>query len=206
MLSFEEFVLALEEYTDPNEADLSKRKKVEDMDYHELISAHNHHLDRQKKDGGVHYDEARHKEILSELDKRDREMENNPELQEHISKLTDYANSPEFHQIVKGMVQSGEDTPTEYNHSSSTSTPEETHGGSPPHETHTTTEHPEEKFFQRIGKYAKEHPYKTGGGALGATAAVGGLGYAGYKLLHRKDHSNEGMLSFEHFLYEIERN
>ena len=65
----------------------------------------------------------------------------------------------------------------------------------------------EEKIsgFKKMGKWMKEHPYKTGGGALGATAAVGGLGYAGYKLLHRKkDSSNEGMLSFENWVVALE--
>ena len=72
------------------------------------------------------------------------------------------------------------------------------------HDSPHTTDEEEISRFKKMGKWMKEHPYKTGGGALGATAAVGGLAYGGYKLLHRKDSSNEGMLSFEGFVIALE--
>ena len=76
---------------------------------------------------------------------------------------------------------------------------------SPSHDSPHTTDEEKISRFKKMGKWMREHPYKTGGGALGATAAVGGLGYAGYKYLHRKkDSSNERMLSFEGFVIALE--
>ena len=63
---------------------------------------------------------------------------------------------------------------------------------------------PPQQKEAKVGKKASLLK-KTGKYGLGV-AAVGGLAYGGYKLLHRKEASNEGMLSFENFLYEIERN
>ena len=77
---------------------------------------------------------------------------------------------------------------------------------------HTTPETPhnegEEKgFFSKIGDtakkagtWAKEHPYKTGGGAVGALAAAG----TGLYLLHHSNHSSNEMLAFEEFCEEMD--
>lgn len=109
-----------------------------------------------------------------------------------------------YNQFIRAIsLEEGTETPE--------SSPEENHesGGQQEHTTPETShnEGEEKGFFSKIGDtakkagtWAKEHPFKTGGGAATALAAAG----TGLYLLHHSNHSSNEMLSFEGFCEEMD--